>query len=392
MKICGIICEYNPFHNGHAYLIDEAKKRSGCDAVVCVMSGNFTQRGEMAVFDKYTRAKHAVLAGADAVLELPAAFALSPAERFALGGVKILASIPTFTSLAFGCEDADPKLFESAAGETTEESEEFRAALRARLNKGLSFARARAEALAKTAGQEISDFLQKPNNILGVEYCKALVKLRSSAASLPILRRGAEHADTEIKEEYSSATAIRAAMRGWRFFEAKASVPPFVYEDMPTYTDDTLFKNFLHFNALTSDAERLALVTDCTEGLENRIKACAQASADCDELIANATTRRYISSRIRRILSAAALGITDELVSSALLSPLYLKPLAVRKDRATAILRELGKSDFPLLTRRNDIKNLSGTAARLYAKDRLASDIYALCSHRPQQDLLLPLV
>ena len=148
MKICGIICEYNPFHNGHAYLLSEAKKQSGADALLCIMSGNFTQRGEMAGLDKFTRAKHAVLAGADAVIELPAVFAISPAEIFAKGAVKLLASCPSFDTLAFGCEDGDRISFLQTAKATADESRELKAAIRANLKAGMSLTKARHEAIA----------------------------------------------------------------------------------------------------------------------------------------------------------------------------------------------------------------------------------------------------
>ena len=111
MKICAVICEFNPFHNGHKYLIEKAKRQSDCDAVLCIMSGNFTQRGEVCIFDKYTRARHAIAGGADCVIQLPAPFAVAPAEIFAKGAIKILSSIPDVTEIAFGCESADFKKF-----------------------------------------------------------------------------------------------------------------------------------------------------------------------------------------------------------------------------------------------------------------------------------------
>ena len=392
MKICGIICEYNPFHNGHAYLIERAKRESGCDAVVCVMSGNFTQRGEPALLDKYTRARHAVWAGADAVLELPAAFAVSPAELFAKGAVKILSAIPAFGTLAFGCEKDDKGLFIAAAGKTADESPEQKAALRESLRAGASLTKARTEALAQTGRGDLAQFLLEPNNILGCEYTKALRRSGSRAEILPVRRRGAAHADAEPKENFSSATAIRAAVRGGRAQEIAGSVPPFVFSDLQNFTDDSRYKEFAHFSALTADAETLASIVDCTEGLENRIKSCAKEADGFDGLIAAATTRRYISSRIRRILAAAVLGISEKLVRSALQSPLYLKLLALRESRAEELLRELSRSDFPLLARRNDALALGGAAKEAYAKDLLADEVYRLCSKLPLRERLLPLV
>ena len=214
MRICGIICEYNPFHNGHAYLLEKARAESGCDAIVCVMSGNFTQRGEIAILDKYTRAEHAVRAGADAVLELPAVFALSPAELFAKGAVQLLCSIPAFRILAFGCESGGKAEFLSAAASASEpESNRFKEILHVCMQAGKSFLRARQEALAADGKTDLADMLSSPNNILGTEYTKALFFLGSNADILPVLRRGANYGDTQLQHAYSYASAIRIAVR-----------------------------------------------------------------------------------------------------------------------------------------------------------------------------------
>lgn len=392
MKICGIICEYNPFHNGHAYLIERAKRESGCDALVCIMSGSFTQRGEIALLDKYTRAKHAVYAGADAVLELPTVFAISPAEIFAKGAVKILASIPVFDTLAFGCERDEKALFLSAARATAAESAEQKKVLRARLRTGESLTKARTESLEQTGRRDLAEFLRSPNNILGTEYQKAIEFFGCRAQILPIRRTGASHGSTDLGEKFSSAAAIRAAARGGRLHEAKPPVPPYVFDDMLRFTDGSLFQEIAHSAALTADAKTLAEIVDCTEGLENRIKTYAREAEDFDDLIAKVTTKRYISSRIRRILTAAVLGIPKTLVHGALQSPLYLKPLALRKSTADTLLRELGRAEFPLLARQNDLNTLGETARAVYAKDLLATDIYRFCSKMPIREQMLPII
>ena len=392
MKICGIICEYNPFHNGHAYLIERAKKESGCEAVVCIMSGNFTQRGEIALLDKYMRAKHAVFAGADAVLELPAVFSVSPAELFAKGAVKILSSLPSLDTLAFGCENDDAELFSEAARETTYESPEQKAALRKHLRAGASLTQARTAALAQTGREDLAVFLRQPNNILGTEYKKALGHFGSRARILPVRRVGAEHADTEPGEKISSAAAIRSAVRSGRAQEIAGSVPPYVLEDLQNFTSEAIYKKIAHFSAIAAKPQILAKITDCTEGLENRIRSCAKEAVSFDDLIAKATTKRYISSRIRRILAAAVLGISDDLVRSALQAPLYLKLLAMRKDRAEALLPAFSKGLFPLLTRQNDIKSLGEAAKAVLQKDLFAANVFRLCSQKAMREQLLPFV
>ena len=232
MKICGIICEYNPFHNGHAYLIERAKAESGCDAVICMMSGNLTQRGEAAILDKYTRASHAVLAGADAVIELPTVFSLSPAEIFAKGAVRLLNAIPGFETLAFGCEEPDRERFLSAAKTTAEESRGFRRILKLHLKAGKSFTRARSDALIETGRGDTAALLQSPNNILGVEYQKALFACGSLATILPVKRTGAGYSDEELYKNFSSATAIRSAVSEGKERAVRKNVPDYVADDL----------------------------------------------------------------------------------------------------------------------------------------------------------------
>lgn len=384
MKICGILCEYNPFHNGHAYLIERARAESGCDAVVCIMSGNFTQRGDAAVLEKHLRAKHAVLAGADAVVELPAAFATAPAELFARGGVRLLDSIPAFNCLAFGCESGEAADFWRAAQVCADESGAFRAALRERLDEGLSFTRARGEALAACGYKKEAELLRSPNNILGAEYARALLAERPDARILPIRRKGAGYADAALHAQFSSATAIRAALAAGKAEELGGNLPAFVLDDLRGAPDVSAFYTLAVCALLARPAEELKGILDCTEGLENRLRALAEQTADYEEIVREATGKRYIASRIRRILAAAALGIGEALVRESLASDLYLNVLAVRRDNA-ALLAALGQARFPALLRAGDERALSPAGARCLAKDRLAENIYAAITHAPAE-------
>lgn len=382
MKICGIICEYNPFHNGHAYLIGQAKKFSGCDAVVCIMSGCFTQRGELAFLDRYTRAKHAVLAGADAVIELPTIFATAPAEIFAKGAVKILNSIPDFSVLAFGCENADKEAFLKAAQNTASESGAFKNVLRQYLKFGSSFTKARSQALVQTGGTESLQFISSPNNILGVEYQKALSAFESRAEILPIERVGADYADTKLYKNFSSASAIRKAVYEGKIRSVRKNIPDYVFKDLQDAVKPELYKKIALYSVIRADASELKNILDCTEGLENRLKAFAKSTHDYDEFIKKVTTKRYISSRIRRILVAAVLGISEDLVKKGLKNPLYMKILAINKQRADKILPALKLSAFPCITRRSDLSLLNKTAAEILAVDTLAADIFNLAAGR----------
>ena len=208
MKICAIICEYNPFHNGHLYQIQAAKAATGADAILCLMSGNFVQRGEAAVFEKHLRAKHALLGGADAVIELPAVFATSNAEIFAKGAVKLLSSVPDVKMLSFGTETASEKELLNAATLLLNEPKEISERIRKRLQDGVSYAKARAEAWEDKIPQEL---LTSPNNILALEYAKAILTYQADIKLFPIKRLGGGYNETALNGSYSSATSIRTA-------------------------------------------------------------------------------------------------------------------------------------------------------------------------------------
>lgn len=184
MKICAIICEFNPFHNGHKYLIENVKASGLYDGVLCVMSGHFTQRGDRAILDKFTRARHAVMGGADCVIELPAPFAVTPAEIFAQGAVKLASSIPDVCALAFGCEEQLD--FKALARALSDESADFKGRLMRGLERGESYAKSYARAVEDVCGEKIDS----PNNILGLEYAKAILKYRPDLEIMTVRRVG----------------------------------------------------------------------------------------------------------------------------------------------------------------------------------------------------------
>ena len=374
-------------------MLDRVREQSGCDLLLCIMSGNFTQRGEPAVLDKITRAEHAVRGGADAVIELPAAFAVSPAELFAKGAVKLLTSLPSFSCLAYGVESGSAENYKTTARALAEESKDFKTAIKAKLKTGLSLVRARSEAIRQLAPQGVdTELLNSPNNILGVEYAKALLYCNSDAALLPIERVGAGYTDTKVRANYSSAAGIRAAVREKKFRYVRNNVPQYVFEDAKSFSSNERYKNIAVYSVVEKSPETLKKITDCTEGLENRIKALAKDNPDYDHLLEKITTKRYISSRIKRIFAASVLNISEELIRQSLKAKLYLKVLAVRKERAAEILAELKQSDFPLLTRRSDLSELSKTAQTLIDKDFLANDIYRLITMKNMNENVMKLV
>jgi len=333
MKILAIICEFNPFHNGHKYLIDRAREKSGCDAVLCIMSGCFTQRGEICRNDKFQRAAHAILNGADAVIELPPSFAVAPAEIFARGAIKILSAVPCISCLAFGCENGEADDFYKAADILNEESEAFKTALSENLKNGESYVKSYCEAFKQCGGNE--NLLASPNNILAVEYVKALRRLRTPVEILPVKRIGADYNDDKLQGNYSSASGIRAN-----------PCDPAVKDNMPlcSYGDFIATKdNSKRFEQLaadvlyTCDKSDLKRVYGCTEGLENRLKALSFGNG-YDDIVAQATSKRYSKSRIKRILAANLLGLYSDDTESFLKADLGYKILAVKKERADEIM------------------------------------------------------
>ena len=368
MKICAIICEYNPFHNGHLHQLREAKRLSGADAVICLMSGNFVQRGEAAIIHKYARARHAVLAGADVVIELPTVFATSNAELFAKGGIHILHSIPDVETLCIGVENADKLAFISAARYLNDEPNEVSDKIKEYTANGNSYAKARANAWA---GFIPLDLLSSPNNILGLEYTKALLSSHSNISILPIPRVGKGYKDGELQENFSSATAIRTAIENGTDFSN--NIPDYVYPDCPKKLETSL-DSLEKVAVLNTSTQDLRLVCDCTEGLENAFQKAASSNESFVEAL---TSSRYTSARIRRIGLQNLLKIHESLIRDCLQAPLYLRVLAANKN-AKEVLLTLSKANIPVLTRGTDAKSLSGIAKECFEKDVYAEKIHSI--------------
>lgn len=377
MKIAVTICEYNPFHNGHAYSLEQIKKTSGADAVVCVMSGNFTERGEIAIMHKYVRAKHAVLAGADLVVELPTVFATAPAEIFASGAVKIAESLSGERTLFFGIENGTKDGLIATASYLLRESSEFKTLLKEELKTGASFARARYNALEKLNPPGIDlGFTTSPNNILALEYAKAVIERGYKTELSPILRMGAGYKAEKPDGKFFSASGIRELLTTGKKRKAAKFMPKFVYNDLP---DELVSVDDLVLYALLSTPKKdIAHIIDCTEGLENRVKAHVKDCFTRKELIDKLSTKRYTVPRLSRIMLATLLGIDEKLVSRCLKSDLYLKVLAIDKNK-TDMLSALG-GKIPFVMRKRDADELSGVAAECFEKDVFANEIYNLAA------------
>ncbi|MCD7728546.1 MAG: nucleotidyltransferase family protein, partial [Clostridia bacterium] len=362
---------------GHKYLIEQAKRLSGCDAVLCIMSGSFTQRGDIAVMDKFTRAVHAVKSGADCVIQLPAAFSVAPAEIFAEGAIKILSSIPEVRNIAFGCENADKDKIIKNADILANEDCEYKNLLKNHLESGESYAKSCMAALAGCGGD--GELLNEANNILAIEYAKAIKKAQSGIKIIPVERQGSGYSNVKISKNLSSARAIRENIGSRKI---KKNVPDFVYNDIKNTAEIKEFaktyEEFLHFALVKNSAESLKGVFGCSEGLECKLKNEAAKCKNAKEIIAAATSKRYPSSRIRRIMCANLLELYEKDCREYLRSTLYIKPLAVKIERADEMLATLSRSENPIIVRKNDTRNLCDVAKNCLKKDDFADETRAV--------------
>jgi len=374
-KIAGIICEYNPFHNGHKYHID--KTREYADAVVCVMSGNIVQRGEFAVANKFNRAAAAVMGGADLVIELPAVFTARAADIFAFGAVSLLDSLNIIDLLSFGCECADIAPLSTVASFLSNESHEYSRELSENLKAGVTFAKARAAAISKILGIN-NDILSAPNNILAIEYLKWLKKLDSSIQPLPIKREFCGHNTNVPDGDYASAGYLRELLK------TADAVDKFIPENALSHLRQSggfpIPHDFFHDAIIAYlravPEEVLSQVCDCGEGLQRRIKAAAKSAESFEELIQAAKSKRYTFARINRIVLNAYLGIyeTDYSVN-------YARVLAMNDIGKKLIKMIRSSSDLPVIT--NLAK--SGFSSPELEIDIKIGDIYALAQGKNRQ-------
>ena len=375
MKICFAICEYNPFHNGHLHHINKIKEEIKPDCLAIIMSGNFTQRGEIALLDKYTRASHAIKAGADVVFELPTVFATGNAEIFAKGSVGLANLFSGEHVLCFGTESGSKDTLKATAKMLISETKEFKVLYKEELKTGVTTIKAKVNALSKMNIENVDcELLKSPNNILGIEYTKAIISKKSKLDIYPIIREGAAYNDVELYRGISSASAIRNAIAEGKIKKTKDSLPSFVYNDLPTTLpncDDLIF-----YSVLKDTKQDLKNIIDCTEGLENRIKALSKTSSSLEELKDKLKTKRYTYTRISRILLSSMLGIEESFIRKCLGAELYLKVLAINKEKAS-LLSEFSKlTDTPIITRKKDADALVGVAKSCFEKDVYANDVY----------------
>lgn len=405
MKTIGIVTEYNPFHKGHAYMIEEAKKKAGADRVVVVMSGSFVQRGEPAIFDKWTRTEAALKNGVDLVLELPVLFAASNAETFARAAVRILEETGIVDVLCFGSESGDLHSMQEAARLMENETEEFQKLLKEQLDEGLSYPAARAKAL-ETVSHISSEILSRPNHILGLEYLKALERYNCTMEPMTIKREG-DYNSPSLTEGFASAAAIRKALSEDRSTEAMPQLPENVHDvynkalslgTAPCFWEE--LAPALHYKLRMSSAEEIKEIAEVVEGLENRILHSIDSCYDIKAVIDFIKTKRYTRTKIQRILLHILLDIKEKEVSYFMGLPKmpYIRVLGFQKDNSGILADLTENAKCPVLTnlkKAPELLNEDGLA--LLALEKTATDLHALAYpnpiyRAPNQDFTKPLV
>lgn len=398
MRVTGIIAEYNPFHSGHKYHIARAKELAGADFCAVAMSGDFVQRGEPAVYSKYARARAALACGADLVLEIPSVFATGSAEDFASCGVALLSGLGAVDSLCFGSECGDAGLLMEAARYLSEEPEDYAAFLREGVKNGLTWPQARSSALrqANALGKEALIALESPNNLLGIEYCRAILRQSSPLKPLTVLRQGNGYHDERLEGGQASASALRKALAAGVGLTDPANafgggLPPIFSHHVPQEALDIFSKSRPMFPDDFSSVLNFALaerlrdgrgLSDC-EGmnidLERRMERLLIPPETWEGRIRQLKTRQYTYTRISRALLHVLLGVTAEKTAAGRASGYcpYARVLGFRREAAPLLGAIKRQGAIPLITKTADAASqLSGTALDLLKQDFYSSHLW----------------
>lgn len=388
MKIAGIVAEYNPFHNGHADHIlrtRDLRGDAGATHVVAVMSGNFVQRGEPAMFPKPERVRAALLGGGDLVLELPAPWALSSAERFALGGVSLLNALGCVDVLSFGSECGDLDALREAA--ETMSAPSYIQQVKYRMEMGGSAAEAQQQVLAELGGSRAARLLDTPNNVLGVEYLKALRRLGSPITPFTVPRTGAAHdADIPVGGT-ASASFLRRLARENRWNNAAPYLPPEEFEYLTAAlaagrapADPARMERALLLRLRAASAAQIAGIAGASEGLENRLLTAAASAESLQTLLTAVKTKRYPLTRLQRLVWSAAIGISADMAAE---EPPYLRVLGLNERGAEILAAARHSATRPLLSRATQADALDGFARKVWQVECRAGEWFALMTPTP---------
>ena len=388
-KVLGIIAEYNPFHNGHLLHLTKSKEETGAEYSICIMSGNFVQRGNTSIVNKWVKTEMALKSGIDLVLELPTVYSISSAENFAEGAIKLLNSLKIVDTVSFGSENSDINILNRISGILYEEPKQYVAFLNEELKKGLSFPKARENAiLLYLNDKKYFNILNQPNNTLAIEYLKALKKYKSHIMPIAIKREKAFYNSNCIVDEYASATAIRNMIVNNQFNDIRKVMPRLAYdllmqeiENNQYVIDISKFEKEILYSIRRLSTADLKKFPEVNEGLENAIKNAANSCNTLAELINIIKSKRYTQTRIQRILLYILLNITKKDMYISRKTVPYARILGY-SPKGKELISEIYNAN-PKITLITSVKNFfdssnNKTYTHMLSKDILATNIYTL--------------
>ncbi len=383
-RVLGIIAEYNPFHNGHLYHIAKSKKETGAEYVIAVISGNFVQRGNTSIINKWKKARMALLNGVDLVIELPTVYSISSAENFAEGAIKTFNSLGIVDTISFGMETNDISTLNNIANVLFNEPKEYITILSHELKKGNSFPKARENALMMYLNdiKRYANVLSGSNNILGIEYLKAMRKTKSTITPIGIKREKVLYNDKYIVDEFASATAIRKMLMTKQLNDISKVMPRNSYlllgEELKQghyVVDISRFEKEIIYTLRKMSVEDIAKLPDVSEGLENSMKNAADSCNTLEELINIVKTKRFTQTRIQRILLYALLGIDKKQMETSKKITPYVRILGFN-NKGKELISEMMKLN-PKLNIVTSVKKYIDTVANKNLKEMLEKDILA---------------
>ncbi|ACL69775.1 nucleotidyltransferase [Halothermothrix orenii] len=419
MPVLGIITEYNPFHNGHLYHLNQARTITDSNAVICIMNGNFVQRGEPALIDKWARTRMALKNGVDLIIELPLIYGIRSAEYFAYGAVTLLEETKTVDYLVFGSESGNTDILKVVARILYEEPHNFKQYLKKYISQGLSFPRAREKALLKYVQQtdnipysvnEIADVIKQPNNILGIEYIKALFRINSTIKPVAIRRKGKGYHSHSLETKITSATAIRKGIYEQGLNSVKQAITPVTYKILKEEFENgkgPVQKQLLQHAILAElrklTPEKIRQYEGVKNGLEYRFLEAAHNSGTLTGLIENIKNKNLTWTRIQRTLLHILFNIREK--DFRILDkkgPRYFRVLGFNKKGEKLLSKIKQNSRLPLITHlKPHLKQVNRNSLNLLEKslsyDVLSSDMYSLLypdpsKRRGRKDFLIPVI
>ena len=389
-KVLGIIAEYNPFHNGHLFHLEESKKQTGSTYTVAIMSGNFAQRGNTSIIDKWSKAEIALHCGVDLVVELPVLYSISSAENFADGAIKILDALKVVDYISFGAETNDVSILQPIADVLYREPKPYKTLLSHELKKGLSFPKARENAVLMYLNdiRKYANVLSSPNNILGIEYLKALRKYKSSIQPIAIHRATTGYNDLTYTSNMASSTAIRNIIKNNGFDILRNLIPAPSYSILVNnikqghiVPDLSTFEKQIIYNLRKMDITEISNLPDVSEGLEFALKNAANSCNTLNEFLNIISSKRYTNTRIQRILLYSLLGITKKDMELSKKIVPYIRVLATNK-RGKFLISEILKANPKLEIVTSVKRYLDSNPNKNYQlmldKDIWATNVYTL--------------